>query len=186
MSKIIVEEVALPVDSVLKESLERVDYVDAYRIPWPEGVEKDVVALIDGLFTSAPAWTTALTEFRNRVVPYFGIKVPESNSQMRAADFDFTPGSKGSFFRVYEREEDEIVVGDDDRHLNFRISFMLDREESNSLKQEDAKVWAVVSTAVQFHNWLGKAYFLPVRPFHRRMVPAMLKSLASKSRVKKA
>jgi hypothetical protein len=33
----------------------------------------------------------------------------------------------------------------------------------------------VVSTIVRFHNWLGRAYFVPVRPFHRLIVPAMIR-----------
>ncbi|WP_170270116.1 DUF2867 domain-containing protein [Heliorestis acidaminivorans] len=173
MQKIKVEEINLPKESVIKGSLATVDYIDSYRIPWPEGLEQDVVALIHRLFTSAPTWTTALTEVRNKVVRYFGIKVPESHSQMTPYDFDFSPGNQGGFFRVYERNDNEIVVGDNDKHLNFRISFMIDREES--------RAWAVVSTAVQFHNWLGRAYFLPVRPFHRLMVPAMLKSAGKKA-----
>ncbi|AYZ35431.1 DUF2867 domain-containing protein [Chryseobacterium indologenes] len=28
-----------------------------------------------------------------------------------------------------------------------------------------------------FHNWTGVLYFLPVRPFHKLIVPAMLKNI---------
>ncbi len=34
-----------------------------------------------------------------------------------------------------------------------------------------------ISTTVQFNNHFGKLYFLLVRPFHRLIVPAMLKGI---------
>ena len=34
----------------------------------------------------------------------------------------------------------------------------------------------MVSTIVRFNNWLGRLYFLPVRPIHRLIVPAMLRN----------
>ena len=39
-----------------------------------------------------------------------------------------------------------------------------------------AFVFAIVSTVVQFKSWLGRAYFLLVRPFHKLIVPAMLRT----------
>jgi hypothetical protein len=33
----------------------------------------------------------------------------------------------------------------------------------------------VVATLVRFHGVLGRAYFVPVRPAHRLIVPAMLR-----------
>ncbi|MBW4457320.1 MAG: DUF2867 domain-containing protein [Nostoc indistinguendum CM1-VF10] len=35
--------------------------------------------------------------------------------------------------------------------------------------------WVVVSTVVKFNNWLGRAYFVPVRPVHKIIVPAMMR-----------
>jgi hypothetical protein len=66
-----------------------------------------------------------------------------------------------------DRQGDEILLGEDDQHLNFRTSVQLERQEE--------KCWVIVSTVVQFNNWLGHAYFVPVRPIHKIIVPAMMR-----------
>jgi len=35
----------------------------------------------------------------------------------------------------------------------------------------------IISTTVKYNNWFGKIYFLPVKPFHKRIVPTMLKGI---------
>ena len=37
-----------------------------------------------------------------------------------------------------------------------------------------------ISTTVEYNNWFGKLYFFPVRPFHKLIVPAMLKGIIKK------
>jgi hypothetical protein len=44
------------------------------------------------------------------------------------------------------------------------------------LQHDQGAVWAVVSTVVRFNHWFERVYFLPVRPFHRLIVPAMMRS----------
>jgi hypothetical protein len=35
-----------------------------------------------------------------------------------------------------------------------------------------------VSTAVSYRNWIGRAYFAVIRPFHRRLTPFMVSRMA--------
>ena len=65
-----------------------------------------------------------------------------------------------------------ILLGEDDRHLDFRLSVLRQRGGTAD--------WVVVSTVVRFNNWLGRAYFLPVRPLHQLIVPAILRSALRK------
>ena len=68
-----------------------------------------------------------------------------------------------------ERRTDELIVsGADDRHLDFRAVFAV-REDS------DGGAELVLLTVVRRHNRLGRAYFALIRPFHRRIVPAILR-----------
>jgi hypothetical protein len=71
-------------------------------------------------------------------------------------------------FRVYERTDDEVLLGEDDRHLDFRVSMLLQREGLEAPR-------VVVATVVRYNGRLGRLYFAVVRPFHRRIVPAMLR-----------
>ncbi|HYF03821.1 MAG TPA: DUF2867 domain-containing protein, partial [Patescibacteria group bacterium] len=61
-------------------------------------------------------------------------------------------------------------LGEDDKHLNFRISFLL--------KENQAKHYQfILSTVVVINNFTGTVYFLPVKPFHSLIVPDMMRSI---------
>jgi Protein of unknown function (DUF2867) len=59
------------------------------------------------------------------------------------------------------------MLGEDDQHLDFRVSVQMELEAE--------ECWVVVSTAVKFNHWLGRAYFIPVKPVHKIIVPAMMR-----------
>jgi len=62
--------------------------------------------------------------------------------------------------------ENELLLGADDRHLDFRISIQCTGIDGGSELR--------VVTVVKFTNSLGRIYFLPVKPIHRIIVPAMM------------
>lgn len=83
-----------------------------------------------------------------------------------ANEQDYYPvGSKLMSFTVLTRNENEIVMGEDDKHLKFRTSVFVDREKS--------KVY--LTTIVKFNNWLGKFYFIPVKLIHKILVKSQFK-----------
>ena len=61
-------------------------------------------------------------------------------------------------------------MGENDKHLNFKVSILLEKLEANNKS-------ITISTIVVFNNWFGKLYFFPVKPFHKLIVPIMLKSI---------
>lgn len=71
------------------------------------------------------------------------------------------------YLPVIEKNENEIILGEDDKHLDFMISLLLSEEGKH----------LTISTTVIFKNWFGKIYFLPFKPFHKFIVPTMLKAL---------
>ena len=159
----IVTPTPVPAASLILGTLERVDYQDAFRValPRPDITVDDVAR---ATFGAMPGWIGALLRLRDAVVKPFGLK--------RGADMPspviperFTVGDAVSIFRVDARSEREIVFGQEDTHLDFRASFLV--EPSGEL---------VFSTMVQFNGPLGRAYFVPVGPAHRRIVPAMMRA----------
>jgi hypothetical protein len=105
---------------------------------------------------------------RDTLVAPFGLKTAPrhlTSPQTRL----FQPGNRVGIFRVYQRSAEEILMGDDDRHLDYRVSVLV--------RQQADQRWATVSTVVRYNGWLGRAYFLPVRPFHRLIVPALLRQM---------
>jgi hypothetical protein len=111
---------------------------------------------------------------RDALVGVIGLKKSSDAPAPPPENARLAPGDFVGFFRVLDRSDDEIVAGEDDRHLDFRVSFLLGRD--------DGGAHAIVTTVVKFHGALGRAYFLPVGPVHRRIVPAMLSRAITRAR----
>jgi hypothetical protein len=166
-----VERVSIPRGSLISSVFPQFDYADAYRIRLPASGPSDIDALVRVALGAAPRWACALMALRDRVVRIVGLKTTPSGER-DCAPTSFQPGARCGIFRVFARSADEILLGEDDRHLDFRLSVLRQRG--------GAADWAVVSTVVRFNNWLGRAYFLPVRPLHQLIVPAILRSALRK------
>lgn len=100
-----------------------------------------------------PGWVDILFNLRNKIVSIFGLKTPERTTN---SDLIFT---------IIENRNEEIVMGEDDKHLNFRASVLKD----------ESKGTISLITVVHYNNVWGRIYFFPVKPFHRLIVKAGLK-----------
>jgi len=161
-----VEKVAVPGATLAAGAFARADYADAYRVRLPGSGPRDIDALVRAAFTTVPGWARMLMRVRDRIVGVIGLKT--SPRGMRLDTVALQPGMSLGIFRVFARSASEILLGEDDRHLDFRVGVLLQREQGVD--------WVIVSTVVRFNSWLGRAYFVPVRPLHRLIVPAMLRS----------
>jgi hypothetical protein len=167
MKKIVVQEIEIPNTSLVMRSLPQIDFADAFQCQLPENQPQNIDSVTRAIFLIMPQWVAQLLELRNAIVRPFGLKtsidaVPSSNQDK------LQPGTAVGVFEVLDRRlHDEIMLGEDDKHLDYRVSIQLEREEE--------KCWVVVSTAVKFNNWLGRAYFVLVRPVHKIIVPAMMR-----------
>lgn len=161
-----VSVVPLPPDSLAAASLPRIDYADAYLTRLPADCRYTLDEVVALVFTTAPAWVKGLMQLRNTLVRPFGLKVDPPHASVDRGG-PWLPGARIGIFRVLDRRPDELLFGEDDRHLDFRVSLLL---------RDDGKAqWATVSTVVSFHNPLGRAYFTVVRPFHQLIVPALIR-----------
>ena len=167
MEKIVVQEIDAPSTSLAMRSLPRLDFADAFKCQLPEDQPQNIDSVTRAIFLTMPQWVAQLLELRNVIVRPFGLKtsidaVP-SNSQE-----ELQPGTAVGAFEILDRRQnEEIMLGEDDKHLDYRVSIQLERKEK--------RCWVVVSTVVKFNNWLGQAYFVPVRPVHKIVVPAMMR-----------
>jgi hypothetical protein len=73
------------------------------------------------------------------------------------------PPPAGGMPWISEHADHEMVIGLDDKHLDFRIG----------VTTFGGHVTAI--TSFKTHNWLGRAYWAVVRLFHRPIVRAMLR-----------
>lgn len=165
-----VKAVQFPKESNLEES--NYDYYDSFKATYSTS-QKDIniVEISKVFFSSTPSWMRELFEIRNKVVTLFGLKTPDSlDSKQELLDsFKGEPGESLGFFKVYQKTENEVILGEDDKHLDFRVSLLKnDSDHQNNL---------IVTTTVTYNNWFGKVYFFFVKPFHKLIVPSMTKGI---------
>ena len=141
-----------PENSMISANFETVDYCDSYRIRKTTG--ENVEEITNKLFEAPkwPKWVQGLMKTRDFLVRPLGLKTAKETQSDK-------------IFPVIARTENEMIMGIDDRHLNFRVSVLIDREKS----------YIHITTLVQYRNRLGKAYFLLVKPFHKMIVRSLLK-----------
>ena len=97
-------------------SLPGADWVDRYEVIVP-GVGLTAEEAARHLFGRMPAWAKQLLALRNIIVAPLGLK--EASEEVVA---DSSPGSpRIGIFPVVSNAVNEIVLGFDDRHLDFRV-----------------------------------------------------------------
>ncbi len=160
-------EVPVPSMSSLCGTLGRIDFSDAYEVPLSQPnlrVEEAYWAV----FGAEPAWVRWLMNLRGHMAVRLGLMHPFGTAPASPEDVPaFQPGVRVGPFTVQSMTDQELIVGDDDLHLNFRIS---------ALKSERAgQTFLTISTAVEIHNNLGRLYMFVVKPFHRFIAPFMIR-----------
>ena len=111
------------------------DFIDGYAV---ESTASVAQALETGF--AMPGWARGLLALRNLLVAPFGLKTGAAGGD--------------SLFPLHHRDETEIVMGTDDRHLDFRIALL----------RQDGRIH--MATWVRPHNAAGRAYLALVMPFH--------------------
>lgn len=167
-----IRKIEFPEKSVLSQEKKDFDYIDSFK----GEIRNECINSSEmgkAFFTSGPQWGKKMFAFRNNVVKLFGLKTGAENGKIQDhQDFTCEVGDQVGLFKVFGKTNNEIILGEDDKHLDFRISLLYDNAENENKKNS-----LTISTTVKFHNWLGVFYFLPVRPFHKLIVPSMLKRM---------
>lgn len=152
-----VETVQQPQDSALWQLYKPGDFIDGYRVKAAYAPRQ--AAEIAMAF---PRWVHALLRIRQIVTLPFGLKQQETGDDTIA------------IFPVVGETEDEIVLGFDDNHLDFRISIL------------SRNGYVHCATWVHRHNLLGRVYLTVIMPFHvlitRQMMVRLYRQAQSEGR----
>ena len=125
-----------------------------------KGKQPDIDTVIAAFLGASPRWVDGLMRLRDTLVRPFGLKT----AQPWAANLPRPPyriGQTLGIFRLLQLTGREVIVGEDDRHHDFRISLLV---AGNDL---------YMSTLVRPHNLAGQLYLRLVLPFHHLIVGAM-------------
>lgn len=134
------------------------DWADAYEIETNRdfATMRSVASCTVG---TMPRWAKRLLWLRNRVVAPLGLKPGDQKLVETHADCI-------DFFPVLSESGNDIVLGLDDRHLDFRI--LLERQPATPVTRYR------LTTLVTRHNLFGRAYLFFIMPFHKRLVRSVL------------
>ena len=154
--------VPVPSDSVLAPLYVGADLVDAFAIRLPAGASDDLEVLARALFERQAWWIRALTWVRDAVMATVGVKSSRAIGAAAA-----TRGSVIGYFPLLSKSAGELVVGEDDRHLDFQVANLLRTGAAGGRE-------LVVVTVVHCHNRLGRTYLAVIAPFHRTILRANL------------
>ncbi|HRE18457.1 MAG TPA: DUF2867 domain-containing protein [Rhodocyclaceae bacterium] len=128
-------------------------FADCYAITAPAGV--NAIEAYRRIISGTPAWVNALMVVRNCMVGLGGLRT--------------APISE---FPLITESPEQILLGFDDKHLDFRIAVHV-----AAVTQQLS-----LTTIVRTHNFFGRAYLWVVLPFHRIIVRRMIERVGRPQR----
>ncbi len=127
----------LPQQALLHSYVQQGDFLDCYACATTLSVDEAAKRAM-----AFPLWASWLLRLRNILVAPLGLTR------------EFPKGDKIGPFPIVQRSANEIILGFDDSHLNFRISVLTDGTT------------AYCATWVHTNNRLGRVYLAAIMPFH--------------------
>lgn len=142
------------------EVIPEADFADAFEMTLPG--KMSAMEIARAMVDATPKWVKTLMKLRDAVVKPFGLKT-------ESAGLATGPQTIG-FFPIISAAPSRAVLGLDDRHLDFRL--VVDAEDFGN-----GQTRAIVSTVLKRHNAWGRIYLAVVLPFHKMIVPAMMRRI---------
>lgn len=138
------------------------DFADAFAVCVPKN-KLEAVDIAHLALTPMPHWISALLVLRDRMIAPFRLKKTTA-----AHDPDIVTIG---IFPIESSRPDQVVLGFDDAHLDFRIVIdAADHAEADRL--------ITATTFVKTHNALGRGYLAAVLPFHKMIARALMARMA--------
>jgi hypothetical protein len=161
--------VSLPRESRIATVFASVNLADSYALELPAGASTSPEQLARFIFSHQPAWIGSLVAVRDAIVSGFGLK---TSGHLKSLG-EMNKGSRVAFLKIYSATSTEIILGEDDKHLDFRLSVLYSGKPS---LESGGRL--TMSTVVHCHNRFGRLYLRLIAPFHRLVVQESLRRAA--------
>jgi len=160
----------LPLDSALHDYYSNGDYQDSYSASLEGRTDLqqcDIRLLAEQLGNIDIGWAIFLLKLRNLVVKPFSLKSTDDlqNNRVNLVPTNKGVGDRVAFFKIYAICENEIILGEDDWHQDFRVSLYRTRDHAPRV---------IMTTICKRHNAFGHAYLAAILPFHKLIVRSTL------------
>jgi hypothetical protein len=135
-------------------------FIDAYRV-MVAADDLDAADAARSMLAEPPAWIDRLMALRHALVAPLGLKTEAGPGDRR---------ERIGLFPIESATRNRVVLGFDDRHLDFRV--VIDVVGAGVVSEVTA------TTLVRLNNLLGLAYLTAILPFHKLIVRSMLRRVA--------
>jgi Protein of unknown function (DUF2867). len=130
----------LPKESMLFADRAEYDYEDSFQYTIKVSPSQmDILAIGRAFSQPGPKWFKMLFSLRNKIAKLVHLKTPDITTEGQQENDQWEIGKKAGIFTFYAKTEHELILGDDDKHLNFRVSLFMStrhtrvfRDDSNS------------------------------------------------------
>lgn len=137
--------------SLVYNAFDIVNYRDAFKIESPKDTFKNIDDFANQYFISQPSWL--------RLISMNTISKEKMEENLKKSNFQINTNI-GSW-KIFNRNENEIVFGESMGFMDYRFSMRLDKDTIDDIE---------VSTVVTFNWKLGKYYFSLVKLMHKKFV----------------
>ncbi|UXH76527.1 DUF2867 domain-containing protein [Roseateles amylovorans] len=161
--------VSPPPQSQLAASVASAHLADAFAITLADHAPSDAMTLARAALSDPPRWFRVLLGLRDALVRPFGLKTTAAMRDHLAR----SGVAHVDIFRVLSSTPDEVVFGEQDRHLDFKLSILVRPIDGGGRE-------AVATTVVHCHNALGKVYLGLILPGHVVVVRSHLAAAAKR------
>ena len=137
-------------------------FSDAFSVTI-DGATLDARNAAERMMGHPPRWIEALLTLRHVLVAPFGLKTSGETEIPRRETIGLFP--------VLAETRDRMIMGFNDKHLDFRV--VVDVVPPGSVPSQQV----TLTTLVKTHNRFGRIYLATIMPFHRRIAPALLRKV---------
>tara|TARA_B100000700_G_C14756775_1_gene720171 strand:- start:88 stop:624 length:537 start_codon:yes stop_codon:yes gene_type:complete len=171
LTKLIFEK-TIPKRDKIFASFGIVNYEDCFCLKLKLKEKIDVDVIVEKLIISFPFWIKILLKLRNFLVIFFGLKTGNIENNYRFVEkLDLNQADYFGDIYILLKNEDHLIGELKDKHLDFRFSIEI-------IKEKDV-TFVLLKTIVKYNNFFGRSYFFIVKPFHKIIVPNVLKRLSN-------
>ncbi|MEM9632255.1 MAG: DUF2867 domain-containing protein [Pseudomonadota bacterium] len=160
----------LPEDSYLNSYYASGDYMDTFSVSLEDRLDlqsADIRVLADHILNADISWMNALLAARDVIVKPLGMKTTSdlAQQQSQVPMEEKQPGDRIGFFKIYRVTENEVILGEDDWHQDFRLSIF---------RKTGSNPGVFASTCCKRHNLFGHVYLALILPLHKKIAATVL------------
>ena len=174
MKKSIVTEVELQPEYLISNTTQELTYADNFRLV-SENIKytPEPKDLMIAFFKSFPKSFTVLLHTREFIAKQLRLKtapkLDENKRKELLHQFKGEIGEQVAIFKVLDKNENELLTGQKDSHLDFQLSFLV-FENENDIRME-------LATTVIINNSIGRIYFAIIKPIHKFYLKVILRRM---------